>query len=306
MSDRTSPVFILGIQSRSGTNFLHRLLCLHPDCRASVLPEDHFVERLPELKRLSVTLQEREYRKWLRADVAGDLNRAFGAALVEYLVQHASRCPHSEVEHAAGEDWYREQSAPLGSLAEAGRARLRLVTKTPSVAGLPCFFEFFPSCPLVILVRDGRAIAQSAHQGFGHDLEGRIRDWAEAAQQITQFVRATEPERYRIVHYENLVSFREEELRSLLSFLQLDEHLYPWEDAARLPVRGSSFVGKKHGEVSWDAVPVTPEFRPLERAVGWPDELVELYERIAGEAARQLGYDDEVVPQRRIACRLSR
>ena len=36
------PIFILGISQRSGTNFVSDLLALHPDCDATLIPEDRF------------------------------------------------------------------------------------------------------------------------------------------------------------------------------------------------------------------------------------------------------------------------
>ena len=41
------------------------------------------------------------------------------------------------------------------------------MTKSPSVAHLDRFFAFFPRARLLILVRDGRSVAQSAIDTFG-------------------------------------------------------------------------------------------------------------------------------------------
>ena len=49
---RPSPIFILGISQRSGTNFLFDLLCLHPDCGApSIKWEDFLVDKSDLLVR---------------------------------------------------------------------------------------------------------------------------------------------------------------------------------------------------------------------------------------------------------------
>ena len=37
------PIFILGIMPRSSTNFLHHLVCLHPDCTPTLAWEDFVI-----------------------------------------------------------------------------------------------------------------------------------------------------------------------------------------------------------------------------------------------------------------------
>ena len=48
------PIFILGIMPRSGTHFLANLLCLHPDCTKSALPEDLLVSESALLRRYTI------------------------------------------------------------------------------------------------------------------------------------------------------------------------------------------------------------------------------------------------------------
>ena len=43
------PIFILGIMPRSGTNFLHQLITLHPACVSSPVWEDFLIYPAPLL-----------------------------------------------------------------------------------------------------------------------------------------------------------------------------------------------------------------------------------------------------------------
>ncbi|MFM7022552.1 MAG: hypothetical protein ACKOXB_06200 [Flavobacteriales bacterium] len=45
LKNKARVIFILGIMPRSGTHFLGNLLCHHPDCIASAIPEDGLVVR---------------------------------------------------------------------------------------------------------------------------------------------------------------------------------------------------------------------------------------------------------------------
>ena len=54
------PIFILGIMPRSGTNFLHQLITLHPDCVASHVWEDFLIYPAPLLDAYAHAL----YSEW--------------------------------------------------------------------------------------------------------------------------------------------------------------------------------------------------------------------------------------------------
>ena len=81
------------------------------------------------------------------------------------------------------------------------------MTKSPSVRHLDRFFAFFPRARLLILVRDGRSVVQSAMDTFGWDFERACRAWAEAANTIDRFQQSesARADRWRIVRYEDLI-----------------------------------------------------------------------------------------------------
>ena len=40
MGTSADPIFVFGMTARTGTNYLRRLLCLHPDCKPFAMHED--------------------------------------------------------------------------------------------------------------------------------------------------------------------------------------------------------------------------------------------------------------------------
>jgi signal transduction histidine kinase len=170
----------------------------------------------------------------------------------------------------------------------------RLLTKSPTVRHIDRFFDFFPRARLLILVRDGRSVAQSCMATFGWEFERAARSWAAAADEIDRFIetaRAGRRDRFRVVRYEDLVRDLRTALGSILAFLDLDELAFDYDAAAELPVRGSSaYFGRGRNAVHWDPVPRGTDFDPIERWRDWDAERVERFDWIAGEQLRSLGY----------------
>jgi Sulfotransferase family len=267
--ERADPIFILGIMPRSGTNFLWDLLCLHPDCgpaRAPVM-EDFFLQASDHLIAYTRAVRDWWDPKWgiFDKNLMAEFHRAMGDGLISFL-------------------WVDRER--------------RLVTKTPSVAHVDRFFTFFPKARLIVLVRDGRSVAQSAMSTFGWDLDRAARNWARAASEIRRF-RSREPrwaDRWRLVRYEDLLG-DVKALSPILQFAELDEKVYDFEAASQLPVRGSSFYfGPSRRSVHWEPVSKGPDFTPKDRWRSWTREMHERFEWIAGEQLRYFGYASLVPP----------
>lgn len=268
--ERANPIFILGIMPRSGTNFLWDLLCLHPDCAPARSPvkEDFFLEASDSLIEFTRTVRGCWDPTWGTFDGAlmDSFHRSLGDGLISFLWTDRER---------------------------------RLVSKSPSVNHVDRFFTFFPQARLVILVRDGRSVVQSAMETFGWDFDRVARDWAKAANDIRRFEaqRTEEEDRYLIVRYEDLLQNLEADLVAILRFLDLDETRYDFDAAARLPVRGSSFYfGRDHPSVHWGPVDKGDDFDPRERWRAWSEETHERFEWIAGKELRHFGYQS-VAPE---------
>lgn len=268
--ERADPIFIQGIMPRSGTNFLWDLLLLHPDCSRSRIPvqEDLFLDHSDHLTAFTQSVRAAWDPIWgtFPGDISDRLCAGLGEGLVSFL-------------------WIDRER--------------RLVTKSPSVRHLDRFFTFFPWARLVILVRDGRSVVQSAVDTFGWDFDRACREWARGADTIRAFERAetSRAHKWRIVRYEDLVDDTEGQLRSLFDFLGLDAAPYDFEAARNLPVYGSSAFGRQGAAVHWQPVAKDASFAPKERWRSWTDAQTDRFEWLAGPQLRALGYDTS--PRRR-------
>src|SRR5689334_20734414 len=117
-----APVFVLGMAQRTGTNFLHDLLCLHPDFVPSRIFEDYLSCYTDLLVRYAAEVSGRWNRKWGIDEGTGrDLICGhLGNGLIQFLRSMAE----DDCSNDAGEP-----------MVAADRAR-RLITKTPSVSSL--------------------------------------------------------------------------------------------------------------------------------------------------------------------------
>ncbi len=260
------PIFILGILPRSGTNFLRDLLRAHPDCGPPErVWEDFFVYHADLLCRyVDKVCAHWTPRLGIDDALRDRLYVHLGSGVISFLTE----------------------------LTDAGR----VVTKTPRVENLGMFFKLFPDAHLLILVRDGRAVVESAYRSFRWYRELTMHRWAKAAQTILEFDRANKDSshQYQIVRYEDLWHDLEGELRRILGFLGLDPSVYDFEAAARLPVRGSSSVRKRRDEpMHWDPVKKTPEFDPISRWRHWSRARHERFNWVAGTYHVRLGYEQQ-------------
>jgi len=289
---QTRPVFILGISERSGTTYLQDLLRVHPDCDVDglELEEDHFVAYANLLVRF-VNLASRDWKQWRRPDQLQEQRelvcRCLGDGLISYLRLQV-----------------RTRRLLTGKV-PADKPLPVLVTKTPDVTNLHLFFRMFPDAELLILVRDGRAVVESAVKTFYRSFAQEARQWAMRAAAIRRFVDGDSHRagRYLVVRYEDLYTNTEAELRKVMLFLRLDPNVYDFERARNLPVRGSSSLRQEGAEwrqsfvapgIHWNAVPKTAEFRPLERWSYWSRAKHERFNWIAGKCLVAFGYEKKL------------
>jgi protein-tyrosine sulfotransferase len=282
-------IFMHGIMERSGTNFFANLLALHPDCMsAPIIMEDYLLYYAD----LLVKYAKHVYQHYGRHDweVEGKLGsedilcKCLGDALISFLRSQFSIQDSSRNEGAS------HDSTRLSSQISTKR----LITKTPSVVNLEYFFKLFPCSPLLILVRDGRAVVESGVRSSLWKHEPGMRNWAKAARVIEQFEERyrTSEHKYLIVRYEDLCDHLEDEVRKVFDFLELDPSAYDFEKAGNLPVFGSSvFRGGSKDRVHWNPVVRTAEFKPLLRWAHWNRPKHERFNWVAGKYLTEFGYD---------------
>lgn len=266
-TDPSRPIFIFGILPRSGTNFLHRLICLHPDCVAARPWEDFLVHPAPLLDAYAHAVTA-EWHPQTAERLAGQIDD-----------------PPAELLRCIG-------NGLRGLLAGPQPPSARIVSKTPWVRNLDAVFRLFPDAQLLLLVRDGRAVVESGARSFWWDYRSAMRQWAGAAQAILDFQAAHRQagERFRLVRYEDLHLRTESTMADILRFLGLDADRYDSSAARNCPVIGSSEAmqagaGLAHAEQR-DA-----RFAPLERWRCWGEDKHAAFNAIAGATMRALGYE---------------
>jgi hypothetical protein len=255
-------LFLLGITKRSGTNFLFDLLRQHPDVEMRPpLWEDYLLERIGPVADFAAGITSL-WRDWWDMDEAetNRFIRSLGGGIETFLTE--------------------------------GATSRYVLMKTPTVANVHLSPLLFPSSPVILLVRDGRAVVESARRSFGKTDEEMTRRWAQGARQILNFlaeVSPSDPPRM-LVRYEDLVASTEAELRRLFSALGLDPQNYDYAGAAELPVRGSSVVRGGAETVHWKPIPRPDGFNPLEHHGKWAPERLAAFAAVAGDALRAFGY----------------
>lgn len=280
------PIFILGIAPRCGTNYLHDLIRLHPDCESgsSVIEEDNLVANAHLLTKYVDGVA-----RWWKQHWGAEELKAEKEALAQHIGDGLIAFLQAQVERRK-----------LLSGKHAGNCRpRRLVTKTPTVKNLGLFFRLFPTSHLIVLIRDGRSVVESAVRTFERPYAHAAREWAESAQIIQDYCEQEQGKRFLLVRYEDLYGNVEKELRRIFEYLQLDPDSYDYAGAANLPVRGSSTLrGQPSAHdvpwvargIHWDPVEKPANFNPVERWANWSRSKHERFNWLAGERLEKFGY----------------
>ncbi len=263
--------FLLGIDRRSGTNYLFRLLRRHPQCLGpGPIWEDFFVYNSDIIRNYVDSVYNSWKPSWEIDKIIGPesvMLECLGNGLKEFLSLQLEKMEQTP----AYED-------------------LMLLSKTPSVIGLDNFFDIFPDSYLLILVRDGRAVVESGVRSFAWDYEEAAHRWARNAEIILDFKKKNKGKKFLVVRYEDIVTDNKKELCSIFNFLGLDHSLYNFDEAENLGVTGSSDLKKVEGKMHWKPVPKTKDFNPLARFKDWDQKRHERFNWIAGRHMGDLGY----------------
>lgn len=274
-------VFILGVEQRSGSNFLWQLLRTHPQCHVGSVGEDFLLEHSDLLREYADGL----YRSWnpvWRKRMGGSsecLLPELGNTLISYIKKPYYLYPN-ELEGEEGKVLDPEFESKV------------LITKTPSVKNLKNFFQFFPDARLLLMVRDGRSVIESGMRSFNWNFEDALHRWRNAANTIIRFINEHENDqkKFMLIRYEDVVQEMDKELSKILTFLDLDRNLYDFHSARNLPVFGSSDTKKEGNSVHWKKVEKTKDFDPLKRWKKWDKRKHDRFNWVAGEAQVKLGY----------------
>ena len=263
------PVFILGIRHRSGTNMLLDVLVRHPSCVAHSDPEDFLVSCLRDINKYVGTLEKKRRSKQFRSDNRQELSETIGEALLRYITKNIKA---------------EKPQVPVSK---------RVITKTPSVQGLQYFREIFPDAYLILLIRDGRSVVESAVRSFGADFDLGCRRYATAANIIASFMGTDpNPDKTILMRFEDYIGNKRKTVETLLRFLGLSTETFPFEDLELMPVRGSSELKQKEGDsIHWKPMAAKISFDPRHRYSEWSEFQHSRFDWLAGEALEKMGYE---------------
>ena len=263
-----SPVFIVGVHRRCGSNFLAAVLRLCPELEGPApLSEDYVLEHSPLLTQYVEQTAAEQYRKRFEEDGRYQQCKAamlcrLGDGILEFL----------------------------GGYIQPGK---RLLTKTPDAFHLENFFPLFPQATLLILVRDGRDVVESSHRSWPSESYAHwMKAWARGAREILDFTHGPGRAwagRWKLLRYEDLLGDRSA-LEEVLDFIAVDRDVFPWDQLDELPVRGSSVHRGGQRKLNWDPVQKPKDFKPVGRWEAWGRWRRRQFKRLAGRELIELGY----------------
>jgi hypothetical protein len=265
--------FLLG-HVRSGTTMLRAMLDSHP--ALAVPPESYFVPTL--LGDADAPLDLGRFCAQLDAD--------------EYFADW--QVATAEVRTALDGDprvtTRADAVAGLYALYATRHGKPQYADKTPShLLHVPLLAGRFPRARFVHIVRDGRDVAASlVTMGFGaSDFAEAARGWRRKVLKAHAAGTALGPERYRLVHYEDLVRDPEPTLRGICEFFDLD---YAPPMLAYHERADELLEGLRHtGHVQGIRQPPTRALRD------WRLDLtpaqIAAFDEVAGTALEALGYE---------------
>uniref|UniRef100_A0A1A8EP62 Protein-tyrosine sulfotransferase n=1 Tax=Nothobranchius korthausae TaxID=1143690 RepID=A0A1A8EP62_9TELE len=264
-----TPIIFIGGFPRSGTTLMRVMLDAHNAVRCG--EETRVIPRLLAMR----ATWSRSIKERIRLDEAGVtdqvLDSAVRAFLLEIIVGHGEPAP-------------------------------RLCNKDPfALKSLSYLARIFPKAKFILMLRDGRATVHSMISRkvtiSGFDLTSYrdcLTKWSSAVETMFSQCQAAGETRCLPVHYEQLVLHPEQEMKKLLSFLELQ-----WDPSV---LHHEELIGKAGGvslskvERSTDQVMKPVNTEALSKWVGYiPPDVISDMAEIAPMLAR-LGYDPHANP----------
>jgi hypothetical protein len=184
------PIFVVGCQ-RSGTTLLRLMIDSHPNISCG--PETRFLKDFSEITG----------KNWERLALYGFPKEYWFEKVADLF------------------DTFQSDYA-------AARGKKRWADKTPLYAlSLPYIVDIFPTCQIIHVIRDGRAVVASHRDRFGYISAVKATEkWGRYIHAARQVGTTLPADRYLEVRYEDLISDTEGTLRTLLNFLG-----EPWDPA---------------------------------------------------------------------------
>lgn len=276
-----APLFVFGVAQRTGTHYLASLLTLHPRCvpisvpikEQASRPEDHLLEQADPLLSYLAALRRKWHTDWALGD---DAEQVLLGELVSGMGRFVVR---------------------LGTRSHPEADPSYVVTKTPFTANLRMLVEATPDLPVLVIARDGRAVAESGHATWGTSYERLIRVWRTGVDDLAEAQRVDAKQMVKVIRYEDLLEDVRGVMTEVFEHFGLDTQIYDWEAAAAVPVRGSSVIRGESTDFSWAPVIDARGELGARRWERWPARRQARFVHLAGQQMSYLGYD--VTPESR-------
>lgn len=269
------------------SNFLWFLLLKHKACHIGSVGEDFFLKYADLLNQFCKSVYLNWDSNWQKR-MGGSSDFLFqhiGNSLISFIKMPYYHYPNEKADK-------RTEYIPQDEVKNR-----RLVTKTPNVDNLPLFSKLFPDAHLIVLIRDGRSVVGSTIKSFrSMSFDKAAYQWRNAARKIIAFDKENRKsnKNYIIVKYEDLYMNTQKELERLFSAVDLDPKDFDHENAASLPVYGSSELKASKGKLNWEGTEKNKEFDPVNRWQNWNPKMHSRFNWIAGNEMKKLGYS--IVP----------
>jgi len=264
---RDPAIMIHGVMPRSGTNYLSTVIELHPD----VQPHPYEIYEFPFL------------------DASIDL-RNFHKKFLGFYARNREKMGEHDLLPLFG-------ASTLVHFFNGIEEEKRMLTKVPSVRNLSHFRSVFPDEKLLILMRDGRDVVASYRKTFSAQYRWPKPSFAQVClrwRKATDLAMAyakhhNDDPGVLLLRYEDLVSEPTETMKKVGEKTQLDMNVFPFEEIAKLGVKGSSSLREK-GAVTWNVLDKPKDFNPVGRWAGWSARQKRIFKRVAGATLIEGGW----------------
>ena len=259
-------IYIISPTQRSGTNYLHSILSLHPKLytpQSEYLPSETFLFFHSDLL---IRYCEETFRIW----------------------KHWCKCKDEALENAYKRFLAKTGDGIIGFFMEFVPEDKMLLLRTPDAQNIQYFPHLFPAGKMVILMRDGRDTVQSFIDSWGAEpiFKQFAQRWKNRRDQVEGYMemmkRNNVEGRAYLLHYENLLNEPEKEVEQLLDYLGLDKGLYAWDKLKGLPVLGSSKSKTQGTSVNWKPMDKKKWFEPTGKWKKWSKKKQAIYDGIMG------------------------
>jgi hypothetical protein len=281
---KPSPFFIIA-SPRSGTTLLERLLNKHT--KICIPPETAFFSLLRSrglLGKTNSTQSIKEYVEWYLTSKPANLLGVNDMPNIQQLVL------------ANAESISDAFTNLLTQVCEANE-RQRLGEKTPHhIKCIDYIMEIFPDSPVILMIRDGRAVVNSRmnQPNWETNLIGASRAWKQDVKRYERLISGPYADRVLVVKYEDLVIDPERILRETCTFLNEEYEPEMLQQDSSETTRFEQYY-----QQDW-MVKSTKTIDPR-CALNWQNELttnqLALVENEIGKELQELGYTVERSPK---------